>query len=173
MLHVVFLTFSSAVIKIELQNKEQSADGACCSDSPETTRPYLCTKFDIYPVWEPCAMYAHTLSNFGISCLLIFLFFSSYTFVYLFAGVPWHLCIKDSSVSSTLSLIQLPEHLVESTGCMGRKAWIIITTYLGFQYLRRSWIVWLNVRGKKVLSGSDQFCQIFRAFEFLVGFRWL
>jgi hypothetical protein len=49
-------------------------------------------------------------------------FFSSYTFVYLFAGVPWHLCIKDSSVSSTLSLIQLPEHLVESTGCMGRKA---------------------------------------------------
>jgi hypothetical protein len=45
------------------------------------------------------------------SVVSLFSFFFSYMFVYLFAGVPWHLCIKDSSASSTLSLIQLPEHL--------------------------------------------------------------
>jgi len=55
--------------------------------------------------------------------------------VTLFEGVRWHLYIIDSSVCSTLSLIQLMEHSVESTGCMGRKVLIITTTYLGFQYL--------------------------------------
>ena len=77
-------------------------------------------------------------------------FFPSYCLcclpVTLFEGVRWHLYIIDSSVCSTLSLIQLMEHSVESTGCMGRKVLIITTTYLGFQYLTHTWMVWMMVQ---------------------------
>ncbi|KAL6885447.1 hypothetical protein ACP4OV_010226 [Aristida adscensionis] len=78
-------------LKTDTKDKEQSADEACCDDLADTTRPYLCTGYDIYLVWEPCTI------------------------------VQWHLYIKDSSESSTLSLIQSLEHLVVSTGCMERK----------------------------------------------------
>lgn len=38
-----------------IQEEQVGDDSECCS--PEVTRPYLCTGFDIYLAWEPCAMW--------------------------------------------------------------------------------------------------------------------
>ncbi|GJN27621.1 hypothetical protein PR202_gb15660 [Eleusine coracana subsp. coracana] len=43
-------------LKADAKDKRQSTNGACYSDLSETTSLYLCTRFDIYLVWEPCAM---------------------------------------------------------------------------------------------------------------------
>jgi hypothetical protein len=141
-MHILSSTFFFWLIKFEHKDKEQSADESCYGNLSETSRPYLCTGFDIYLVWEPCTMLVRSSSNFDIispHCLCCLPVTS-------FEGVRWHLYIIDSSVCSTLCLIQLMEHSVESTGCMGRKVLIITTTYLGFQYLRHTWMVWMMVQ---------------------------
>uniref|UniRef100_A0A0A9DF29 CMP/dCMP-type deaminase domain-containing protein n=1 Tax=Arundo donax TaxID=35708 RepID=A0A0A9DF29_ARUDO len=46
---------------MDTEDKEQSADEACCGDLLETTRPYLCAGYDIYLVSEPRTMCAMAL----------------------------------------------------------------------------------------------------------------
>ncbi|KAF8661661.1 hypothetical protein HU200_056607 [Digitaria exilis] len=50
-------------LKTYREDKEQSIDESCCSDLSETTRPYLCTGYDIYLVWEPCAIFCLKVRN--------------------------------------------------------------------------------------------------------------
>nr|CAD1839807.1 unnamed protein product [Ananas comosus var. bracteatus] len=46
----------------KLEDRDRLGEEACSSDSSsEAMRPYLCTGFDIYLVWEPCTMCAMAL----------------------------------------------------------------------------------------------------------------
>ncbi|VAH98106.1 unnamed protein product [Triticum turgidum subsp. durum] len=47
--------------KIVTKDKEQAEHQDCGSDLSGMNRPYLCTGFDIYLVWEPCTMCAMAL----------------------------------------------------------------------------------------------------------------
>ncbi|KQJ88955.1 hypothetical protein BRADI_4g22266v3 [Brachypodium distachyon] len=48
-------------LKMVAKDKEQSEHEECCSDLSGRNRPYLCTGFDMYLVWEPCTMCAMAL----------------------------------------------------------------------------------------------------------------
>ncbi|KAM3207370.1 hypothetical protein ACQJBY_062539 [Aegilops geniculata] len=47
--------------KIVTKDKEKAEHQECGSDLSGRNRPYLCTGFDIYLVWEPCTMCAMAL----------------------------------------------------------------------------------------------------------------